>query len=66
MPLPFALAVSAIVFAVDVVVVFAFGVGSTRHADGGIAWVRLLAINPFVAPTIALGSPYRIVRCRRR
>jgi Zn-dependent protease with chaperone function len=60
----FALAVAAIVAAVDLVVLFALGIDSAQRADGGIAWSGLFAISAFVVLTIALGSLYRIASLR--
>jgi len=64
MLLLFALAVAAIVAAVDLVVLLALGIDSAQRADGGIAWRGLFTISAFVALTIALGSLYRIASLR--
>jgi Zn-dependent protease with chaperone function len=60
MLLLFALAVAAIVVAADVVLVFTFGIGAPRHADGGIAWGALGGVSAVVLLVIGLGSLYRI------
>ncbi|HEY0231382.1 MAG TPA: M48 family metallopeptidase, partial [Dokdonella sp.] len=64
MLLLFALAVVAIVAAVDGVVLIALGVDGAQRANGGIAWGGLVAISVVVVLTIALGSLYRIASLR--
>ncbi|MEP7042394.1 MAG: M48 family metallopeptidase [Dokdonella sp.] len=64
MLLLFALAVAAIVAAIDIVVLFAFGIDSAQRANGGVAWGSLLTISLCVVIAIALGSLYRIASLR--
>lgn len=64
MLLLFALAVAAIVVATDVVLVFTFGIGMPRHADGGLAWGSLAGVSAVVLLVIGLGSLYRIADLR--
>src|SRR5882757_2701289 len=56
----FALAVAAIVFAIDGVVMLAIGVDSAHHAGGGINWGGLAVLSVGVVVAILLGSLYRI------
>src|SRR4029077_8704292 len=56
----FALAVAVIVVACDAVVIFAIGIDSAHHADGGIAWSGITALSVAIVAAIGCGSLYRI------
>jgi len=56
----FALAVAVIVVACDAVVIFAIGIDSAHHADGGIAWSGIAALSVAIVAAIGCGSLYRI------
>jgi Zn-dependent protease with chaperone function len=56
----FALAVLVIVAATDVVVLFAIGLDSAHHAEGGVSWSAIAMLSVGVAGAILLGSAYRI------
>jgi Zn-dependent protease with chaperone function len=60
----FALAVVAIVAAIDCVLVIALGIGSASHANGGVGWGGLFAVSAFVVLVIGLGSLYRTASLR--
>ena len=60
----FALAVVAIVAAIDCVLVIALGIGNASHANGGVGWGGLFAVSVFVVLVIGLGSLYRTASLR--
>ncbi|GAA0718541.1 M48 family metallopeptidase [Dokdonella soli] len=64
MLLLFALAVIAIVAAVDFVLVVALGLGDARHTNGQGSWGGLFVVSVFVLIVIGLGSLYRIATLR--
>jgi Zn-dependent protease with chaperone function len=56
----FALAVFAIVVAIDVVVLFAVGLDTAQDVDGNLQWAGLSGLSIGVIVVILLGSLYRI------
>jgi len=60
----FALAVLAIVVAIDVVVAFAVGSDSLREFDGSLRWTFLAELSAVVVAVILTGSAYRVATLR--
>jgi Zn-dependent protease with chaperone function len=60
----FALAVAAIVVAIDVVVLFAIGFDSAARAGGGVNWSGIATLSFVIVAAILLGSAYRVATLR--